>query len=149
MIQYHCNKEHTKYKEGKLTIMKVVVLSDGEFNFKEINNELEDLQKIVGGYIEVPFLTNVFTENGIDVIINEEGKFIEGLRPEIAILDGETNKLLDIVYGNCIFASHDEEGETTELNEEQLAIIEEELKLGVMLSDANKKEKHLVRALIV
>lgn len=129
--------------------MKLVVLKDGELSFKEINNELEDLQKIVGGYIEVPFLSNVFTENGIDVIINEEGKFIEGLRPEIAILDGETEKLLDVVYGNCIFASHDEEGETMELNEEQLKIVEEELKLGIMLNDSNKNAKYFVRALIV
>lgn len=129
--------------------MKVVVLSNGELNFKEITNELEDLQKIVGGYIEVPYLSKEFTDNGIDVIINEEGKFIEGLKPEIAILDGETERLLDIVYGNCIFASHDEEGETTELNEEQLRIIEEELKLGIMLKDSNKGVKHFVRALIV
>lgn len=129
--------------------MKVVVLSDAELNFKEISNELEDLQKIVGGYIEIPYLSKVFAENGIDVIINEEGKFIEGLKPEIAILDGETENLLDIVYGNCIFASHNEEGETTELNEEQLKIIEEELKLGIMLVDKNKNTKHFVRALIV
>ena len=129
--------------------MKVVVLSNGELNFKEINNELEDLQKIVGGYIEVPFLSNAFTENGIDVIINEEGKFIEGLQAEIAIIDGETQELLDIVYGNCIFASHDEEGETIELNEEQLKIIEEELKLMVMLHDKNSGKKMVVRALII
>lgn len=129
--------------------MKVVVLSDGELNFKEITNELEDLQKIVGGYIEVPYLSKEFTDNGIDVIINEEGKFIEGLKPEIAILDGETERLLDVVYGNCIFASHDEEGETIELNEKQLKIIEESLKLGIMLNDSNKGVKHFVRALII
>ena len=87
---------------------------------KDIGNELEDLQKIVGGYIEIPFLSKVFFENIIDMIINDEGKFIEGLKPEIAIVGKETNALLDIVYGNCIFASHDEEGETIGLNEEHL-----------------------------
>lgn len=99
--------------------MKVLVLSGGVFKEKEIKNTLEDLQKIVGGYIEIPYLSRDFNKNEIDVIINEEGKFIEGLEPEIAVVDGETQQILDIVYGNCIFASHDQEGNTTELSEEQ------------------------------
>ena len=32
--------------------MKLLVLTNGKFEIKEITNELEDLQKIVGGYIE-------------------------------------------------------------------------------------------------
>lgn len=129
--------------------MKVLVLSNGELATQEITNELEDLQKIVGGYIEIPFLSKVFNENEIDIIINEEGKFIEGLKAEIAVIDGETEQLLDIVYGNCIFASHDAEGNTTELNEGQIKTIEKELALAVMLHDQNTDKKHLVRALIV
>lgn len=129
--------------------MKVLVLSNGEFKAQEITNELEDLQKIVGGYIEIPYLSRVFNENEIDVIINEEGKFIDGLKPEIAVVDGETERMLDVVYGNCIFASHDEEGNTIELNAKQIAIIEKELALAVMLYDKNKNEKTLVRALII
>ena len=129
--------------------MKVLVLSNGKFTKHEITNELEDLQKIVGGYIEIPFLSKVFNENEIDVIINEEGKFIDGLKPEIAAIDGETGRMLDVVYGNCIFASHDEEGNTTELNEEQIKIIEEELALAVMLHNKDKDETQLVRALII
>ena len=63
--------------------MKVLVLSDGEFTTKEIGNNLEDLQNIVGGYIEIPFLSQKFLEHDIDIIINEEGKFIDELTPEI------------------------------------------------------------------
>ena len=107
--------------------MNVLVLSNGELKEREITNELKDLQEIVGGYIEVPYLSKVFNENEIDIIINEEGKFIEGLRPEIAVVDGETGDLLDVVYGNCIFASHDKEGYTIELTEEQTRIVEYEL----------------------
>ena len=136
-------------KEKELSNMKVLVLSNGEFKMQEISNELEDLQKIVGGYIEIPYLSKVFNENEIDVIINEEGKFIEGLEAEIAVIDGETEQLLDIVYGNCIFASHDTEGNTTELNKEQVMVIEKELALAVMLYDKNTDKKHLVRALII
>jgi hypothetical protein len=129
--------------------MKVLVLSDGELKKQNINNELEDLQKIVGGYIEIPYLSKVFNENEIDIIINEEGKFIDGLKPEIAVIDGETEQLLDVVYGNCIFASHDEEGNTTELNAEQIKIVEYELALAIMLHDKNKNNKYMVRALII
>lgn len=115
-------------------MMKVLVLTDGKFEAKEIANELEELQKIVGGYIEVPFLSETLTKSGIDVIINEEGKFIEGLRPEIAIVDRETNQVLDVVMGNCIFASHDEEGETIPLNEEQQNVVMRELRMICMLT---------------
>lgn len=127
-------------KERKLLIMKVLVLNNNNFEVKEIENTLENLQKIVGGYIEVPFLSRVFTDNGIDVIINEEGKFIEDCKPEIAIVDGETKQVLDVVHGNCIFASHNEEGDTIGLTEEQLAIVLQELKMDVVLTYPNGKE---------
>ena len=57
--------------------MKVLVLTDGEFITKEITNSLEDLQTIVGGYIEIPFLSQEFLAHEIDIIINEEGKYID------------------------------------------------------------------------
>lgn len=117
--------------------MKVLVLSNGDLTREEIGNGLEDLQKIVGGYIEIPFLSDVFDDNGIDVIINEEGKLIDGMRPEIAIVNKQDGRLLDIVYGNCIFASHDDEGNTVGLNNKQMAIITEELK-EVMLTSSEE-----------
>ena len=84
--------------------MKLMVLTNGEFETKEITNELEDLQKIVGGYIEIPYLKEIFTKNAIDVIINEEGKF------------------------------NDEEGNTIELNEEQYKVVMEELSVSGMIN---------------
>lgn len=120
--------------------MKVLVLSNNNFEVKEINNKLEDLQKIVGGYIEIPFLSEVFYEYGIDMIINDEGKFIEGCKPEIAVIKKDTNEVLDVVHGNCIFASHDDEGETIGLSEEQLSIVMKELKMDVLLSYPNGKQ---------
>lgn len=126
-------------KERELLIMKVLVLTNGNFETKEITNELQDLQKIVGGYIEVPFLSDMFTKNGIDVIINEEGKFIDGLRPEIAIVNRKTNQVLDVVMGNCIFASHDEEGETVPLNEKQYRIVMQMLQTSALLAYGDKE----------
>lgn len=122
--------------------MKVLVLSNNKFEVKEIKNELKELQKIVGGYIEIPYLSKRFFENGIDIIINEEGKFIEGLKPEIAVVNRDNNKVVDIVFGNCIFASHDEEGYTTELTEEQMRIVLRELQTEVILS--NNADKNFV-----
>lgn len=118
--------------------MKVLVLSNNKFETREISNELEDLQKIVEGYIEIPYLSDVFAENNIDVIINEEGKLIDGMRPEIAIANKETNQVVDVVMGNCIFASHDEEGETIALNEEQYKIVMWELRTSALLGYGNK-----------
>lgn len=129
--------------------MKVLVLTNGELKEKEIKNTLEELQSIVGGYIEFPYLSKVFSENEIDTIINEEGKFIEGLKPEIAIIDNKSGQILDVVYGNCIFASHDEEGNTIALNEEQIKIVTEELEMIIELMNKNTLENYNVRALFI
>ena len=129
--------------------MKVLVLSDGELKETEIGTELEDLQKIVGGYIEIPFLGHKLCDNGIDVIINEEGKLIGGLKPEIAVVDERHGSILDIVYGNCIFASHDEAGETIGLTETQINLVTEELETVIELMNKRTFEEFEVRVLFI
>ena len=129
--------------------MKVLVLSNGELKETEIGTELEDLQKIVGGYIEIPFLSQKFLDKGIDVIINEEGKLIEGLKAEIAIVSEESGTILDIVYGNCIFASHDAEGETIGLNEAQIHLVKEELETVIELMNKRTLDTFDVRVLFI
>lgn len=129
--------------------MKVMVLSNGELKQHDIGTGLEELQKIVGGYIEIPFLSRVFRDHAIDMIINEEGKFIEGLKAEIAIVDEEHGKILDIVYGNCIFASHDNEGNTIGLTDEQVKVVEEELETVIELMNTKTFEDFEVRVLFI
>ena len=129
--------------------MKVLVLSNGELKTQEIGNELEDLQEIVGGYIEIPYLGDVFVNNGIDVIINEEGKLIEGMKAEIAIVNEQQGNILDIVYGNCIFASHNEEGETIGLTEEQIEIVTDELETVIELMEKRTLKTFDVRVLFI
>ena len=129
--------------------MKVLVLSNGELKAQDIGTGLEELQKIVGGYIEIPFLSKVFRDNAIDMIINEEGKFIEGLKAEIAIVNEEQGNILDIVYGNCIFASHDNEGNTIGLTEEQVKVVEEELETVIELMNTKTFEEFEVRVLFI
>ena len=132
--------------------MKSIILSNGELEIKEIENTLETLQKIVGGYIEIPFLSHTLNQNNIRTIINEEGKLIENMAPEIAVLDKKTNKLLDIVYGNCIFVGDNNDGNFIGLNEEQIKIVMNELKFEVALTykdDENNDGKLIVKALFV
>lgn len=129
--------------------MKVMVLSNGQLEEKEINNALEELQGIVGGYIEFPLLGGVFKKNIIDTIINEEGKYIEGLKPEIALIDSNTKKILDVVYGNCIFASHDNEGNTIGLNDKQIKVIKQELQMNVTLTFQDVEKEFIVKALFI
>lgn len=117
--------------------IKVLVLSGGEFETRSIPNTLDALQKIVGGYIEIPYISDDLGEHLIEIIINEEGKFIGGLNKEIAVVDKSTNKVLDIIYGNCIFASTDEEGYTIGLTEEQISIVEKLLRGGVIFNDGS------------
>lgn len=78
--------------------IKALVLSKGNLEEQNIDNTLEELQKIVGGYIEIPYLSKSFKEYGIDIIINDEGKFIEGLAPEIVVV-GKKNKYS---FGCCV-----------------------------------------------
>ena len=129
--------------------MKVLVLSGSILEEREIKNTLEEIQQIVGGYIEIPFLSPIFNDNKINIIINEEGKFIEGLEPEIAVIKRESNNILDIVYGNCVFASHDHDGNTIELNEEQKQIVKDALKSDIVLYDQKADKHHLVRGLYI
>lgn len=127
--------------------MKALVLSNNKLEVKEIDNTLEELQKIVGGYIEIPYLLKRFKDNNIDVIVNEEGKFIDGLKPSIAVLDGETEQILDIIYGACVFVSHDDEGNTIALNEEQMKIVVRELQMDVILTQESTGEKFPAKVL--
>lgn len=130
--------------EGRL-IMKVLVLNNGTFEEKEINNTLEALQNEVEGYIEIPFLSEKLYNYGIDMIINEEGKFIDGLKIEIAIVHQE--KIVDIVFGNIVFASHDEEGNAIGLTEEQIGFVMQELNRQMIIG--NEERMELVRVLYI
>ena len=129
--------------------MKAIILSNGELKVKEIENSLENLQKVVGGYIEMPYISKVFIQNGIDIVINEEGKYMDDLEPQIAILGKVNNQILDLIYGNCIFVSHDDNGETIGLNDKQIKVVMEELKYVASLTDTKVGKEMLVKVLFV
>lgn len=126
--------------------MKVLVLNNGNLTEKEIDNTLEALQTEVNGYIEIPFLSEKFYHHQVDIIINEEGKLIDGLSMEIAVVhDG---RIVDIVFGNIVFASHDDEGNTIGLTDEQINFVKQEL-IHQALVGTNETDLHIVRVLSI
>ena len=129
--------------------IRVMKLSGGELEVTEVKNSLETFQSIVGGYIEIPLISKTLKQHNIDVVINEEGKYIEGLRPEIAVVGKEANTVLDVVYGNCVFVSHDNVGNTVGLNDEQIEVVTEELEMSAMLHDDKDNKDYLVKVLLV
>ena len=129
--------------------IKVLTLSNGTLEEKFIPDTLEALQQIVGGYIEIPYIGRFFAENEIDMIVNDEGKLIEGMKPEIAFVDSTNGKIMDIVFGNCIFASHDDEGNTTSLNAVQMEIVKNELETVIELMNSKTLETFEVRAMFI
>ena len=80
---------------------------------KEISNELESLQKEVGGYIECiyPF------DDEVGLICNEEGK-LEGLHSNRGLYD-ENGELYDIIAGNFLIVGLTEDSFCS-LSEEQI-----------------------------
>lgn len=76
---------------------------------------LDIIQKFVDGYIEC-----VRLENNVDAWINEEGKLIE---LDHNILMVKNGKVLDVLVGNVMFASHNDEGDTVSLSESQIKYI--------------------------
>lgn len=85
-----------------------------------IETTLEALQDIVGGYIEYPFIQQ-FRENGISVIVNDEGKLLD-LEPSIAL--NHNGRLIDFLNGNVIFIGTKE----TEYDIENDSLTDEQIK---------------------
>ena len=79
--------------------MKVIIVEPNEkARIAEIDNRLETLQSIVGGYIECiyPF------DDNVGIIANEEGMLI-GLEPNRALRNDE-GSIYDIIFGTFIVA---------------------------------------------
>ena len=76
-----------------------------------------------------------------------DSKFIEELKPEIAIVN--MKKILDVVYGNCIFASHDAEGNTIGLNDQQIDIVKQELCKDIVLTYEDLRKQFKAKALFI
>lgn len=91
--------------EERILVYFMEVKDDGTVEpgrFIEIDNTLEEKQRLVKGLIEVVSLTNE-----IDLIVNEEGK-IHKLPYNRALVDAGV--VYDILVGNIIAVRFDDEG---------------------------------------
>lgn len=108
-------------------MVKIIVKKVGEKPVvKELDKdkmELEDMQSIVGGFIEA-----VYVGGGIDMWLNDSGK-IDGLPINIA-LGSEDREILDTIHGDIFFASTTPEGDTVGLSDSQIVWINNNLDNG-------------------
>lgn len=82
---------------------------------------LERFQGYVGGWVECVGLGAMLGDaslDDIDLVLNEEGK-LEGLEPSLLLL-GPDGKVVDVIAGNAILCSADEEGGWVGLDEAQV-----------------------------
>lgn len=105
----------------KLTVL-VKKASDMEFTKAELEGEstYHILKSAVGGYIE-----HIGFRNGIDLWLNEEGKLIS--LPFNTALMGADGKIFDIVVGDIVITSSNEEGDTISLTDEQIEYFNENI----------------------
>ena len=88
--------------------MKVIIKEVGKFpQVKEIENTLDVLKELVGGYIET-----ITLHDDIILICNEEGK-LQGLPPNFAMGN-------DVIVGTVVFVSFDGKEDFTGLNDWQI-----------------------------
>lgn len=98
--------------------------------------DLEFLQQSVGGYIERVAFDEEFDRRNIDMWINEEGKFNGNFKPTFIVVEKEEpGKILDIIMGDVVFTSSNEEGETIGLNDVQIQYIKSKLSKVAVLND--------------
>lgn len=112
-----------------------LVLTNGRLELRRVPEGYEALRNIVGGYIEMPYISEELNNNGISIIINEEGKLIDGMQKEIAVISKSTNEVVDIVFGNCVFTGFNEHGETISITKEQIDKVIEILSNKAILND--------------
>lgn len=89
------------------------------------DHSLENMQEVVGGYIEALQIQDekaTTKKRNITIWLNEEGK-LNGLPPNFALAD-ESGKVLDIVMGDVLItACSNETGNTLSINDKEIEYI--------------------------
>ena len=121
--------------------MQAIVLKTNlDFDIIELDEEniLQQLQEIVGGHIEVPYLGDVFGGFNMVTVINEEGKLRNDLQPSMAIED-ERGNIIDLVYGPVVLLSEDNEGNFKGLDKAQTTLFLNSLLVASNYGAVNKE----------
>lgn len=102
--------------------------SDKPYEEVEVESSLEGLQKFVGGYVEALTLDipNQTDNRAVTIWLNEEGKLI-GLESTAGLIQSN-GVLLDLLCGNLLITSSDENGDTVSLNEHEMKAVKDLIK---------------------
>ena len=105
---------------NNLSKIKVMSLRVGEPEGEvfDMEHSLEEMQKVVDGWLESLRLTETCT-----MWINEEGKLRDDLQRNFLLLDRGHNPI-DEVKGDVLFTGLDEEGNTVGLSDIDLHVIQ-------------------------
>lgn len=103
--------------------MKVLVITTkGEYEEREIDNNLKTLQDIVGGYIQYVDIS----QDGLQMIVNEEGKILDlEYNLGATLLFNTTHLYNDMILGNAIIVNTDDEGENKSITKEDIDTVKE------------------------
>ena len=103
--------------------------TDGNAAVKDIKGDLKSLQTEVGGLITLANYYEELEDQGIDIFADDEGLLKDNPKTTLIITDKKNRmKILTCLVGNLIFVSHDDEGSTLGLTDEQIAFIKAHLK---------------------
>ena len=103
--------------------------TDGNAAVKEIKGDLKSLQTEVGGLITLANYYEELENQGIDIFADDDGLLKADPKTTLIITDKKNRmKVLTTLVGNLIFVSHDDEGSTLGLTDEQIAFIKAHLK---------------------
>ena len=103
--------------------------TDGNAAVKDIKGDLKSLQTEVGGLITLANYYEELEDHGIDIFADDEGLLKADPKTTLIITDKKNRmKVLTTLVGNLIFVSHDDEGSTLGLTDEQIVFIKEHLK---------------------
>ena len=103
--------------------------TDGNAAVKDIEGNLKSLQTEVGGLLTLAPYYEELEMYDIDIFVDDEGLLKADPKTTLIITDKENRmKVLTALVGNLIFVSHDDEGNTIGLTDNQIKFIEDHLK---------------------
>lgn len=101
-----------------------------EVKSEDYKSSFEMLKENVGGGIECVAWVKPFTDRGIHLWINEDGKLLD---LDLSLAVKNKGEFVEVLNGNIVFARHNYEGDTIPLNDEDIAFIKKTLKCQSVL----------------
>lgn len=101
----------------------------GNAGVKDIKGDLQSLQNEVGGLLTLANYYEELEDIGVDILADDEGLLKASPQVTLMITDKRNRmKVLTTLVGNLIFVSHNDEGDTVSLTQEQISFISNHLK---------------------